>query len=91
MVLKQNQLDSPSINLLVWRWYWLGDEVTANPYLAKLILARNKLLGRGDDGAEIIIAARYEDTPDEAVPVLQGFLDDMMPAITAGLEHASNR
>ena len=44
-----------------------------------MILAKKKLLGRGDDGAEIIIAARYEETPDEAVPVLQGFLGDMMP------------
>ena len=91
IVLKQNQLDSPSINLLVWRWYWLGDEVTANPYLAKMILAKRKLLGRGDDGAEIVIAAPYEDSPDEAVPVLSDFMNEMMPAITTGLEHASNR
>jgi exosortase A len=91
MVLKQNQLDSPSINLLVWRWYWLGDEVTANPYLAKMILAKRKLLGRGDDGAEILLAAPYEDSPDETVPVLREFMNEMMPAITAGLEHASNR
>ena len=91
IVLKQNQLDSPSINLLVWRWYWLGDEVTASPYLAKMILAKRKLLGRGDDGAEILIAAPYRDSPDEAVPVLSDFMNEMMPAITIGLEHASNR
>ncbi len=89
--INQNQLRSPSTKLLVWRWYWLGEEKTANPYLAKIILGRNKLLGRGDDGAEIIIAARYEETPDEAVPVLQGFLDDMMPTITRGLKNASER
>lgn len=89
--INQNQLQSPSTKLLIWRWYWLGEEKTANPYLAKIILGRNKLLGRGDDGAEIIIAARYEETPDEAVPVLQGFLDDMMPTITRGLKNASER
>lgn len=86
--INQNQLHSPSTKLLVWRWYWLGGEKTANPYLAKVILARNKLLGRGDDGAEIMIATRYEETPDEAVPVLQGFLVDMMPTITKGLQNA---
>ncbi|MDQ3185428.1 MAG: exosortase A [Pseudomonadota bacterium] len=87
----QNQLHSSSAKLLVWRWYWLGEEKTANPYLAKFILAKNKLLRRGDDGAEIIIATRYEEVPDEAVPILQGFLGDMMPAITIGLQNAGNR
>jgi hypothetical protein len=56
-----------------------------------MILAKSKLLGRGDDGAEILIAAPYEDSPDEAVPVLSDFMNEMMPAITTGLEHASNR
>ncbi len=41
--------------------------------MAKLILARNKLLRKGDDGAEIIIAAPYDEASDEAVPVLQSF------------------
>lgn len=91
MVLKQNQLDSPSTKLLIWRWYWLGDEVTANPYLAKMILAKRKLLGRGDEGAEILIAAPYQESPEEAVPVLQNFMNEMMPAITTALEHASDR
>ena len=87
----QNQLHSSPAKLLVWRWYWLGEEKTANPYLAKFILAKNKLLGRGDDGAEIIVATRYEDVPEEAVPVLRGFLGDMMPTITMGLRNAGNR
>jgi EpsI family protein len=91
MVLKQNRLDSPSTRLLVWRWYWLGDDVTANPYVAKMVLAKRKLLGRGDDGAEILIAAPYEETPEEAVPVLQNFMNEMMPAIITALEHASER
>lgn len=87
----QNQLHSSPAKLLVWRWYWLGEEKTANPYLAKFILAKNKLLGRGDDGAEIIVAARYEEAPEEAAPVLEGFLGDMMPTITMGLQNARDR
>jgi EpsI family protein len=77
--------------LLVWRWYWLGGDVTANPYLAKMILAKRKLLGRGDDGAEILVAAPYQDSPEEAVAVLRNFMSEMMPSITTALEHASNR
>ena len=88
--ISQNQLRSPSRKLLVWRWYWVGGEETINPYLAKFILARNKLLGRSDEGAEIVIASRYEETPDEAVPVLQRFLEDMMPAIADGLQNAGD-
>ncbi len=89
--IKQNQLHSASKKLLVWRWYWIDGEETANPYHAKFMFARNKMLGRGDDGAEIIIAAPYQESPDEAVPVLQGFIDEMMPLITEGLGNASSR
>ncbi|MBA4141474.1 MAG: exosortase A [Nitrosospira sp.] len=91
LTLNQNQLGSPSTKLLVWRWYWLGDESTASPYLAKFVLARNKLLRRGDEGAEIIIATSYEDKPDDAASVLQDFIADMMPAIMTGLENANAR
>lgn len=89
--IKQDRLHSPSTNLLVWRWYWIDGEETANPYHAKYMLARNKLLGRGDGGAEIIVAAQYEEKPDEAVAVLQGFIDDMIPAITEGLRNAADQ
>ncbi len=85
----QNLIQSSSTKLLVWRWYWLGEEVTASPYMAKLILARNKLLRKGDDGAEIIIAAPYDEASDEAVPVLQSFVTDMMPLITSSLQNIS--
>ncbi len=45
--INQNLIQSSSTKLLVWRWYWLGEEITASPYIAKLILARNKLLRQG--------------------------------------------
>lgn len=85
--INQNLVQSPSTKLLVWRWYWLGEEITASPYVAKLILARNKLLRKGDDGAEIVIAAAYDESPDEAVPVLESFIADMMPSITSSLQN----
>jgi hypothetical protein len=59
--------------------------------MAKLLMARKKLLGRNDDGAEIIVATFYDEVPDEAMPVLQGFLSDMMPAITQSLRNAEDR
>ncbi|SFL83090.1 exosortase A [Nitrosomonas nitrosa] len=88
LLVTQHQLTAHTNNLLAWRWYWLGNEQTANPYLAKAILAINKLLGEGDDGAEIIVTAIYDDRPEEAEVVLQGFIDDMFPAIASGLSTA---
>ncbi|HEY6043571.1 MAG TPA: exosortase A [Nitrosospira sp.] len=87
----QNLIRSSSTKLLVWRWYWLGEEITASPYMAKLILARNKLLRKGDDGAEIIIAAPYDEASDEAAPVLQSFVTDMMPMIASSLRNTAGR
>jgi exosortase A len=86
----QNLIQSSSTKLLVWRWYWVGEEITASPYMAKLILARNKLLRRGDDGAEIIVTAAYDEASDEAVPVLESFITDMMPLITTSLQNISS-
>ncbi len=54
-------------------------------------LAKIKLLGGNDDGWELIIVAPYEAKPDEAIPVLQGFLDDMMPTIVKGLHNARSQ
>jgi EpsI family protein len=88
VTVRQTQLYSPSGKLLVWRWYRLATKDTTSPYVAKTILAKRKLLGHGDEGAEIVIAARYEDKPGEAVPVLESFLNDIMPAIRKGLAHA---
>ena len=39
----------------------------------------------------LIIAAPYEAKPDESVPALQDFLDDMMPTIIKGLHDARSR
>jgi len=91
IAVNESQLRSKSKNLLVWRWYWLGDEETTSPYMAKMLMARKKLLGRNDDAAEIIVASSYDESPDEAVPILQGFLRDMMPEITRSLKNAEDR
>jgi exosortase A len=88
LTVRQNQLHSHTRKFLLWRWYRLGTEETTSPQIAKMVLAKNKLLGRGDDGAEIIILAQYEDKPEEAVPVLIDFLNDMLPAIRKGLDDA---
>jgi EpsI family protein len=85
LTVRQNRLHSQAKKLLIWRWYRLDTDDTTSPHIAKILLAKNKLLGRGDDGAEIVVTAQYEDKPDEAVPVLTEFLNDMLPAMRKGL------
>jgi exosortase A len=87
--IRQDLLNSYATKLVVWRWYWLDGEITTSRYMSKAILAKNKLLGDGDIGAEIIIAASYKYDPQEAVPVLQKFLADMLPAIEDGLNNVA--
>ncbi|SFU51733.1 exosortase A [Nitrosomonas eutropha] len=81
----QDLLHAATSRLLVWRWYWLIDQETANPYLGKAIQAMNQILGKGDDGAEIIVAAAYEHDPEEAASVLREFVVDMQLIITERL------
>lgn len=85
---RQTQLHSRATKLLIWRWYWLGDEETINPYIAKALLARNKLFSMSDGGAEIILVSHYENLPGEAVPAMTQFLNDMKPSMEKGLHHA---
>ena len=86
--LRQTRLGSPQQRLLVWDWMWISGEHLNNPYLAKVYLARDRLLGRGDDAAAIILAAPYEERPEGAQQVLREFTRDMLPAIEAALSTA---
>jgi EpsI family protein len=59
-----------------------------NPYWAKLLQAQSRLLGRGDDGAVVIVYALYDERSQDAEPALKEFVDAMLPAITRSLEYA---
>ena len=83
--IQQTLLRSPDNRLLIWSWNNLGNTYTTNPYLAKLLLAKAKLLGQQDDGAVIVIATNYDGLPESAAPILQSFANDMLPAINASL------
>lgn len=90
ITVRQTQLKSFSTNLIIWRWYILGeDEETTSPYIAKVILAKNRLLSGNELGVEIIVAAPYNIDPVEAKSVLQQFLTDMLPNISNSLMQIS--
>ena len=83
--LRESRLRSGAGRLLVWDWYRIGGGDLSNPYLAKALLARDKLLGRSDDSAAIVLAAPYEARPEAAAEALRLFLRDMLPSIEKSL------
>lgn len=86
----QGKLFSPGQNLLTWRWYWIAGHHTANDYLAKMLQARDKLLGRTVGEAGIILAVNWKEGGDaDAQDGLQGFIDAMLPSIEQTLVNAA--
>jgi len=84
LALEQHLLSSRrGERLLVWTWYLVGDQRTANPYLAKLLEAKSRLSGNRGEAALIAVAAPYDEQPERAADVLSAFLDSMLPAMEA--------
>ena len=74
--------------LLVWRWYWVDGQYAVNPYWAKFLQAKSTLLGRGDDGAIVIVYTELDTDREAAAGRLQEFTNAMLPGITRSLDHA---
>jgi len=66
----------------VWQLYWIGDRWTASDVRVKLWQAVDRLLGRGDDGAVLLLA-----TPagGDADAVLEKFASAQLDAVGAAL------
>jgi exosortase A len=83
------QLRRPSsTRLLVWRWYRVDGEVTASPHRAKFLQAKSRLLGRGDDGAVIMVYTDTDENLEVAARRLQDFLSTVLPGINRSVDHA---
>jgi exosortase A len=77
-------------HLTVWQWYWIGGRWVAGDAAAKLYGALARLLGRGDDGAALVVFTDNEQ-PGAAAAALQDFclanaslLDDLLRQTRAG-------
>lgn len=62
---------------LIWYWYWVDGRFTGDPYVAKLLQAKAKLLGGRRSAAIIAAAIDYSETPLEAEKSLTGFLSSL--------------
>jgi exosortase A len=89
LALRETRLQGPNGRLLAWHWYWIDGRFTASDYLGKLLLAKQKFLLQGDDGASVLVAAPYDEDPEVARKAMRSFLDGNLPALQATL--AANR
>lgn len=71
--------------LVVWQLYWVNGSLTANDHAAKLLGAWHRLMGRGDDGAAIVLYA--PDAPGRpADAALKRFASANLAAIERALD-----
>jgi EpsI family protein len=91
LTLRETRLRATGQRLLIWDFFNISGYELTNPYLAKLLFSRNKLLDRGDAGAAIIIAVPYDLEPDVAADTLREFAREMAPSIDAALARVENR
>ena len=87
--LRETRLRASDQRLLVWDWYRIAGRDLNDPYVAKALLARARLLGGGDDSAAIVLAAAYDARPDAAAQTLRQFTREMMPSVDAALAAVS--
>lgn len=69
----------------VWQVYWIGGRWTASAARAKLWQAFDRLLGRGDDGAVLLLATPLAGDADAT---LEKFAREHLGAVAASLEAA---
>ena len=85
-------LRSSRQRLYIYHWYWLDGRHTANPWLAKMVEAGNRLLGRHPPAAGIVLFTPYQEgDTDQAEQTMQAFLHDMLPSVEAALRNARIR
>ena len=74
----------PEQRLVAWQVYWVGDRLTASDAWAKAYAGVDRLLGRPDDSAAIVLYA-LDEPPGDATPTLEAFARANFDAIIATL------
>lgn len=89
--IRETRIQSAGQRLLIWDWFRIAGRDLSDPYVAKLLLAREKLLGESDGGAAIILATPYDERPGGAEDTLRRFAREMLPSIDATLAKVEMR
>lgn len=71
--------------LVVWRMYWIDGRFVGSDVMAKLVGAKARLLGRGDEGAALVLHADAGNV-EASHALLQAFMDANATALDALLQ-----
>jgi EpsI family protein len=77
--------------LRVWQVYWVGGQLITSGTRARLQLAVNRLMGRGDDGAALFFYTPLPGAADgaaQAEKTLSAFVAAELPALLSSLDAA---
>ena len=90
LIVREALVDSKQTGqkMLVWYWNRVAGKNVANPFRVKLDMAWQKLLGRHDAGAVIILAAPYTDKPEQAERTLKTVAADHIGPLSILLDQA---
>tara|TARA_R110001599_G_scaffold13969_2_gene61758 strand:+ start:22068 stop:23609 length:1542 start_codon:yes stop_codon:yes gene_type:complete len=73
-------------SLLVWTWYRVGNEYTANPYRVKLLEAKQVLFEGGRAGSRFFLAAPIGDDKDASRRTMQAFVQNHLEQLEGVLD-----
>lgn len=86
------EIVGPGVRLRAWQWYWINGRLTSSDYAAKAYTVLDRLLGRGDHAAVVVVYAPMRDPRDTAATdALSAFVADMAPGIAQRLDEARGR
>jgi EpsI family protein len=83
-----SHLNGNSHGLAIWQWYYIDGVYTDNTYVAKLLEARARLLGRARPSAALFVYAPVGDDAAATQTMLRDFIDDLLPRLTVSLSAA---
>ncbi|MFH1813654.1 MAG: exosortase A [Pseudomonadota bacterium] len=79
--LRETELRSSRLRLLIHDWYVVGDTPTANGVIAKLLFARNLLLTRDDAGYGVVLYTPQSEDRAKSRALLREFAALLEPTI----------
>jgi EpsI family protein len=87
---RRTLLRSVQASLVALDWYWIGGIHLTNPYLAKLVKVKERLIGSSLEEAGVVVYTPVisDDDGPAADRVLTAFVADMLPSIDATLHSA---
>jgi exosortase A len=80
------RISSGSQSLLIWSWYYIDNRNTANPYLVKLLEAKQQIFEGYRRGTRVFIATPLREDRNQARQVLQDFVTANRTAIETALD-----